>query len=68
MEKDMKFTTAGEWMNEREILEGINQKIDQLRNLGLTETEEYSKLINEWETLSQNIIEGEILNDEFDIT
>ena len=50
-------------MTEEEVLQEIGKKIRELRDLGLTETEEYSRLVDEWETLSQNWVEGRVLYD-----
>lgn len=51
-------------MTEEEVLKEIGEKIKHLTDIGLTETEEYSRLVDEWETLSQNWIEGRILYDD----
>ena len=51
-------------MDEKEILKSICLKIEEMKNNGLTETDEYKQLCDDWETLSQNWIEGNLLNDD----
>lgn len=52
------------WFSEKDTLEKISTKIKKMQEQGLTNTDEYVKLIDDWETLSQNWIEGEILDDD----
>lgn len=49
--------------SEQEIIIEMGNKIIQMEQKGLQDTIEYAKIVDDWETLSQNFIEGHTLYD-----
>ena len=47
-----------------EILQSIDKKLQEMRDRGLQDTDEYENLSDEWQCLAQNILEGKWLDDE----
>lgn len=52
------------WISEEGLLKSIGKRLEELREQGLEDTEAYENLSDEWQSLAQNILEGQWLDDE----
>lgn len=51
-------------MTEREILDELGKRMQELRMQNKTDTQEYEDLSDEWQSLAHNILMGDLLDDD----
>lgn len=48
-------------MNDRELLDKLGKRLDELREAGLTDSEEYAIISEEWQMIANDLVILEIL-------
>lgn len=51
-------------MTDKELLDNLGKRLDELRQAGLTDSEEYANISEEWQMLANDLVMLEILGDE----
>lgn len=62
---DLKFTTAADYMTDStSFVIALGNQLDEMRERGEKDTEEYKVLLEEWEALAHDLVLADILVDE----